>query len=464
MARYPHQQQPVTSNSRLLQLLMKNRRSKNTGTTTGGLAHALDEAMMGYIAGEAARKEQKNIEDRQQVNQAAIGALNGEQIAWNSRRPDGSGDMVTQAPPNVSRAAQLFAGSNDPNQQAMGMRLAMDEQARKRAAAALAEQRAYTEGRDKVKNNWAMNLAQMKYSGGTNAQKDYDRAVKGGFKGTFFQFLQAKAMATQGVIFNPGGKPGGNPSLTIMPGGRSDIMQKNTAARLHSNSLGERRLKESIRKSTPAYIKAAKTAEREAALAMKRKEALPGKQSQIITMVNTTEMFDAAIKDAIKLGHSSVMGIGVTGGNVGTIAGLSKSSDQAKLERKLLTIKGIVGLDELIGRKEQGGTFGALSDTEMALLQASLGAFSGDMEGPELEAALSEVKRLHTLNVAEKIRNYGEIYPNEKRPWESPKKNNTDRRATPRPSADTPLSPAEKNELKARREAKRLGVPYKGAP
>jgi hypothetical protein len=56
----------------------------------------------------------------------------------------------------------------------------------------------------------------------------------------------------------------------------------------------------------------------------------------------------------------------------------------------------------------------------MALLQAALGAFEGLMEGPELETALNEVKRLHDLNIQEKIRSFGEIYPKAERPWEKP--------------------------------------------
>tara|TARA_Y100000310_G_C20512820_1_gene729713 strand:- start:291 stop:839 length:549 start_codon:yes stop_codon:yes gene_type:complete len=127
----------------------------------------------------------------------------------------------------------------------------------------------------------------------------------------------------------------------------------------------------------------------------------------------TQGLMSTTIDEAIELGKSVW-----TGGNIGAVAGLSLSSEQSKLERKLLTLRGIVGLDELVYRKEHGATFGALSDTEMSLLAASEGVFTGEMEGPELEQALRRMQVLHKKNLAEKTRQFTVRYPEALRPWE----------------------------------------------
>ena len=85
------------SNSKLLRLLLKNNRGVNNGSLYGGLAHALNLGMQGYIAGKDMQQEQAGQEALAAGTQAMLGTPDGE-INWNTARPDGSGDMVTTAP------------------------------------------------------------------------------------------------------------------------------------------------------------------------------------------------------------------------------------------------------------------------------------------------------------------------------------------------------------------------------
>jgi hypothetical protein len=123
-----------TSNSRFLRLLQANR-NLNTGTTTGGLAHVLNMAARGYASGVDRNQETASNEAMSKAA-ALMQGVPDAQIQWDTARPDGSGDMVTDVPgvkPNMQGAIGVL--SNNPKFAPLAMQLQMGQNAKKEAAA-----------------------------------------------------------------------------------------------------------------------------------------------------------------------------------------------------------------------------------------------------------------------------------------------------------------------------------------
>ena len=403
-----------------------------------GLASLAETGLGAYMENQALEeKEAASATASQQIVDALAAGQPQIMPAWyEEMKAKGEDDDLLSAPAFVAENPNLYSekdpynpggmpavissleGTGNPDQNSLIAQLRMGQITQQQAAREDATLRAQEiEARDEQR------AYDLKYPASPTPsvnEKDYAAAKVGGFKGTFYEFVQAKAMAGQGIMYTPPSEQQNvsqpKATLTAMPGGRADIQSQGVNARNESNRLAQERLELQQKTTSPEYILKKKQAERTAALNIKRKEELPGKQSQIVSMINSKPMFDAAISSAIALGNSDY-----TGGKTGMLLGMDPSSEQSRLERQLLAIKGIVGLDELISRKESGGTFGALSDTEMQLLQAAKGVFTGEMEGPELEEALKEVKRLHDLDIVEKQRMFTSIYPDAARPWETGK-------------------------------------------
>lgn len=245
---------------------------------------------------------------------------------------------------------------------------------------------------------------------GTTDEQNFERAVRGGFKGTFFNFLQAKALASQGLILNPAGsqpgpiqanagqpKPG--PSLTVLPGSRADLQGRSIAARNESNRL------EALR-SDPANILKVKTAEKQATLDIKNKELMPARRNDILVKTERLPILRDTIKDIKEL-STGITTSGVTGQIMSFVSG----SDQDVLNKKLQTVKSVVGLDELIRVKKLGATFGALSDTEMSLLISSMGALDGNLPPEVLSKTLDTIFKLVEKSLVRKKSDFAELYP-----------------------------------------------------
>ena len=112
------------------------------------------------------------------------------------------------------------------------------------------------------------------------------------------------------------------------------------------------------------------------------KPKIPVKQ-QIATFDNNIEKAKVLQKTIEKIQKIAPSTFGITGG-AGGISGLMKYNpiaNDARTTRSLLdTVKGIVGFDELVALKAQGGSLGALSDSELKMLTSLQGSLDPDMD------------------------------------------------------------------------------------
>jgi hypothetical protein len=110
-----------------------------------------------------------------------------------------------------------------------------------------------------------------------------------------------------------------------------------------------------------------------------------------------------------------------TSGLTGHIASFNPGSDQYQMNKLIKNIHGAIGLEELIAVKARGATFGALSDTEMELLIASIQALDPLLPADTLKDNLDSVMRLYEKGLNTSKQNFREVYgEDERRPWEPP--------------------------------------------
>jgi hypothetical protein len=106
-------------------------------------------------------------------------------------------------------------------------------------------------------------------------------------------------------------------------------------------------------------------------------------KQQIATFDNNIDKARVLKKTLEKIEKIAPSYFGITGG-AGGISGLMKYnpiSNDARTTRALLdTVKGIVGFDELVALKAQGGSLGALSDSELKMLTSLQGSVDPDMD------------------------------------------------------------------------------------
>lgn len=198
--------------------------------------------------------------------------------------------------------------------------------------------------------------------------------------------MNAGPKLKKGYILVPPSTPGGAVTAKFIPGGSED----------------------------PTTIQTKKEAERMAALNVENKKKLPARRSQIFAADQNAPSFEIAIDKAITAAKSSFSS-GIPQqilGNVGT-------GPAFDLERALDTIKSNIGFGELLRIKEAGGTLGALSEMENRLLQAMQGALDPRLKKEDMIPALERVRKIHQANLAQKKRDFKEMYPKEKRPWEN---------------------------------------------
>jgi hypothetical protein len=112
------------------------------------------------------------------------------------------------------------------------------------------------------------------------------------------------------------------------------------------------------------------------------KPKIPVKQ-QIETFDNNIDKAKTLQETLTRIKEIAPSTFGVFGG-AGGISGLMKYNpiaNDARTTRALLdTVKGIVGFDELVALKAQGGTLGALSDKELDMLTSLKGSVNPDMD------------------------------------------------------------------------------------
>ena len=112
------------------------------------------------------------------------------------------------------------------------------------------------------------------------------------------------------------------------------------------------------------------------------------------------------LKKAIRLSRSEFVG-----GNIGRASRYaSPSGDQRNLDNTVKQFKSLVGLDKLVAIKKEGGTLGALSESEMELLVATAGSLDTLADMDTLRENLRTVLNLYKKGIAGEINVFNEIY------------------------------------------------------
>tara|TARA_R110000787_G_scaffold62072_9_gene140501 strand:+ start:3140 stop:4552 length:1413 start_codon:yes stop_codon:yes gene_type:complete len=289
--------------------------------------------------------------------------------------------------------------------------------AQRQAAAALKEQRAHDDQIATREHTRAMQVAGVKEKG-TTTEQEYDRAVLSGYVGPFWKYQQDTALANQGLL--PKRQGNGTPEsgegeggYNVVPGSRADIQAKQVAARERSNKLAAARLALQEEQASPDYILEKKRLESTATMQIGNERAMPGRRASIMTKIEREPIMRKTVEDIKELTKSWA-----TGGTLGQMLANRPEADQYLLNKKLEVIKASVGLQELIDIKAAGGTFGALSDTEMTLLISAVGALDPFLPEEELAGVLDDVMRLYSRGLDRRKSDFKDMYPDVKRPWD----------------------------------------------
>jgi len=110
------------------------------------------------------------------------------------------------------------------------------------------------------------------------------------------------------------------------------------------------------------------------------KPKIPVKQ-QIATFDNNIKKAEVLKKTLEKIEKIAPGYLFAGAGGISGIMKYNPIANDARTTRSLLdTVKGIVGFDELVALKAQGGTLGALSDSELKMLTSLQGSVDPDMD------------------------------------------------------------------------------------
>lgn len=249
-----------TSNSRFLRLLQANNRNVNNGTTTGGIAHALNMAMQGYSSGVDQNQETASNEAMSKAAALMQGTnprvLAAPSVASNLGDDEdetlGQGITIPGVAPDMQGAISVL--SNNSKYAPLAMQLQMGENAKKEAAALLREQRAYDKSLIGPKHSRDLEKIQARENLPTKEQKIYRARVAAGYGGSLSDHLKEKSLFSQGFNYTPG-LGGGAPTITAMPGGPGDIAQRRVKAQAIRNDLLQERISQRDKHETPAHIK-----------------------------------------------------------------------------------------------------------------------------------------------------------------------------------------------------------------
>lgn len=160
----------------------------------------------------------------------------------------------------------------------------------------------------------------------------------------------------------------------------------------------------------PVVIKQKEDAKR----ASKQAEQMPGIRKGIVTKMDRLPILKRTV-DEVKALSEGWLTSGVPGQ---IMAGIS-SSDQYEMNAKMTTLKSAVGLNELIEIKKAGGTFGALSDTELALLISSAGSLDTNLGPDVLGPIMDDVIRLYEKGINTMKSDFSTRYPDATVPWKN---------------------------------------------
>jgi hypothetical protein len=241
---------------------------------------------------------------------------------------------------------------------------------------------------------------------GTSQHRNYITAKNQGFAGSFMDYMMVVNMSKQGVVYTPpGGSAGAAGSVQVIP-------DSPAALRAERNRLMRLTL-------DPEQIEVRKTAEREAARKSKNVEMMPARRNAIIVKIEREPILKKTIEEIKRLSKGWTTS-GLPGQLFEKFAGAS--SDQWELERLIGTVRSVVGLEELIRVKKAGATFGALSDTEMALLISSMGALDGLRSPGPLGKTLDIIMGLYSTGIGRAKKDFSEMYPKEPSPTRKPKR------------------------------------------
>ena len=146
----------------------------------------------------------------------------------------------------------------------------------------------------------------------------------------------------------------------------------------------------------------------DAARTEKKEKYLQGMRSSL----EKSDMMLDFIDKAINLVQSNPLTAGA-----GALLSFNPYSDAGKLRSYLATIKGNVGLNELISSKAEGATYGALSENELQMLQDSLGRLEQGQSPEVLLQVLNNVRNNY-MNVRNRAYNalQGGQQPQQKHP------------------------------------------------
>ena len=133
----------------------------------------------------------------------------------------------------------------------------------------------------------------------------------------------------------------------------------------------------------------------DAARTEKKEKYLQGMRSSL----EKSDMMLDFIDKAINLVQSNPLTAGA-----GALLSFNPYSDAGKLRSYLATIKGNVGLNELISSKAEGATYGALSENELQMLQDSLGRLEQGQSPEVLLQVLNNVRNNY-MNVRNRAYN-----------------------------------------------------------
>jgi hypothetical protein len=119
---------------------------------------------------------------------------------------------------------------------------------------------------------------------------------------------------------------------------------------------------------------------------------IPAKQ-QIATFDNNIEKAKVLKATIEKIEKIAPGYLGAGAGGISGIMQYNPFSNDARTVRKLIdTVKGIVGFDELVALKAQGGSLGALSDSELSMLTSLKGSVDPDLDEATFLTNIKSIK------------------------------------------------------------------------
>ena len=165
-------------------------------------------------------------------------------------------------------------------------------------------------------------------------------------------------------------------------------------------------------KEDPVTIAKKAELKRKAEESVKQKRQLPGIRRNLLTKIDRLPILQGNVDDIKELSKS-----GFTSGLPGQILGPIGGTKQYELESKMKNIQSAFGLGELIRIKEAGGTFGALSDSEMTLLISSVQTLDPNLGPESLGPALDDAMMLYKRGLETAKEDFVEMYPDSGTPW-----------------------------------------------